>query len=80
MDIGTRKLSFIREFLRISDEELIVKLEQLLRSERNKRISKELSPLTMDEFNKMIDESEEDFINGRVTEARDLLKRVESWK
>jgi len=80
MDIGTRKLSFVREFLRISDEELIVKLEQLLRSERNKRISKELSPLTMDEFNKMIDESEEDFINGRVTEARDLLKRVESWK
>jgi hypothetical protein len=80
MDIGTRKLSFVREFLRISDEELIVKLEQLLRSERNKRISKELSSLTMDEFNKMIDESEEDFINGRVTEARDLLKRVESWK
>ena len=80
MDIGTRKLSFVLEFLRISDEELIVKLEQLLRSERNKRISKELSPLTMDEFNKMIDESEEDFINGRVTEARDLLKRVESWK
>jgi len=80
MDIGTRKLSFVREFLRISDEELIIKLELLLRSERNKRISKELSPLTMDEFNKMIDDSEEDFINGRVTEARDLLKRVESWK
>ena len=80
MDIGTRKLSFVREFLRISDEELIIKLERLLRSERNKRISKELSPLTMDEFNKMIDESEEDFINGRVTEARDLLKRVDSWK
>ena len=80
MDIGTRKLSFVREFLRISDEELIIKLELLLRSERNKRISKELSPLTMDEFNKMIDDSEEDFINGRVTEARDLLKRVDSWK
>lgn len=80
MDIGARKLSFVQEFLRISDEELILKLEQLLRSERNKRISQELAPLTMDEFNKMIDESEEDFINGRVTETRDLLKKVESWK
>ncbi len=80
MDIISRKLSFVQEFLRISDEKLIAKLERMLRSERKKKISKELSPMTMDEFNEMIDLSEEDFKNGRVTETKELLKIVETWK
>lgn len=79
-DIASRKLSFVQEFLRISDEKLITKLEQLLRSERNKMITKELNPMTMDEFNEMIDLAEEDFKNGRVTETNELLKIVETWK
>jgi len=80
MDIGSRKLSFVQEFLRISDEKLIAKLERLLRSERNKKISREMNPMTIDEFNEMIDMSEEDFKNGRVTETKELLKFVETWK
>ena len=80
MDIDGRKLSFVQEFLRISDEELIAKLERLLRSERSKKMSKELNPMTMDEFNEMIDLSEDDFKNGRVTETKELLKIVETWK
>ena len=80
MDIVSRKLSFVQEFLRISDEKLIAKLERLLRSERNKKIFEDLNPMTMDEFNEIINLSEEDFKNGRVTEAKDLLKIVEKWK
>ena len=80
MDIVNRKLSFVQEFLRISDEEIITKLEQLLHYERNRKTSSELEPMTFDEFNKMIDKSEEDFKNGRVTEAKELLKIVEEWK
>ena len=80
MDIVSRKLSFVQEFLRISDEKLIEKLEKLLRSERNKKISKELNPMTIDEFNEMIDLSEEDFKNDRLTETKELLKIVETWK
>ena len=80
MDIISRKLSFVQEFLRISDEKLITKLERMLRSERNKRISKELNPMTMDEFNEMIDSSDEDFKNGRETETNELLKIIETWK
>ncbi len=37
MDIISKKLSFVQEFLRISDEDLIVKFERLLRSERKKK-------------------------------------------
>ena len=80
MDIVNRKLSFVQEFLRISDEEIITKLEQLLHYERNRKTSSELEPMTFDDFNKMIDKSEEDFKNGRVTEAKELLKIVEEWK
>ena len=80
MDIVNRKLSFVQEFLRISDEEIITKLEQLLHYERNRKTSSELEPMTFDEFNEMIDKSEEDFKNGRATEAKELLKIVETWK
>jgi len=36
--------------------------------------------MTIDEFNEMIDLSEEDFKNGSVTETKELLKIVETWK
>ena len=44
------------------------------------RTSSKSDPMTFDEFNKMIVKSEEDFKNGRVTEAKELLKIVETWK
>ena len=44
------------------------------------RISRKSDPMTNDEFNKMIDKSEVDFENGRATEAKELLKIVETWK
>ncbi|MFO8022951.1 MAG: hypothetical protein R6U65_10830 [Perlabentimonas sp.] len=80
MNILARKMNFVQEFLRISDEDLVVKLENFLKSERKKRIKKEFSPMTMDEFIEMIEKSEDDAKNGRVTEARELLNRIEKWK
>lgn len=80
MDIVARKLNFVQEFLRISDEDLVDKLEKFLRTERKKRVDKEVKPMTMNEFNQMIEKSEDDVTNGRVTEARELLKKVEKWK
>ena len=80
MNTVDRKLRFVQEFLRVTDEEIIGKLEQLLGSERKKKISKELDPLTMDELNKKIDQSEDDFKKGRFNETKDLLKNVEKWK
>lgn len=80
MNILARKMNFVQEFLRISDEDLIVKLENFLKTERKKRIEKEISPMTMDEFIEMIEKSEDDAKNGRVTDARELLNRIERWK
>jgi peptide subunit release factor 1 (eRF1) len=36
--------------------------------------------MTMNEFNQMIEKSEDDVKNDRVIEARELLKKVEKWK
>jgi len=41
MDIATKKLRFVQEFLQLNDEELIDKLNQFLKSER-KRLTGEL--------------------------------------
>ena len=80
MNTVDRKLRFVQEFLRVADEDIITKLEQLLRLERKKKASEELAPMSMDEFNKRIDQSEDDFNNGKFIEANDLLKSVETWK
>ena len=79
MDIQARKLNFIQEFLRIADDELVTKLEKLLSNERKKKLEDELQPLTMTEFNEIIDQSEEDFANARVAEAEDLYKQIDKW-
>ncbi len=80
MDIQARKIHFVQEFLRVADDELVTKLERLLRIERKKKLEEELSPMTMKEFNEIIDKSEDDFKNERVTEARNLLNQIDSWK
>lgn len=76
MDIQARKIHFVQEFLRVADEELVTKLEGVLRVERMKKLEEELSPMSMNKFNEIIDKSEEDFDNGRVTEARNLLNQI----
>jgi hypothetical protein len=80
MDIQARKLHFIQEFLRVADDELVGKLERLLRTERKKKLDKDISPITLKEFNEIIEKSEDDFTNGRETEARNLLNQIDSWK
>jgi hypothetical protein len=80
MDIQARKLHFIQEFLRVADEELVAKLERVMVVERKKQLQSEIYPMSMAEFNNAIDESENDFKNGRVTSAKNVLKLIDSWK
>ncbi len=80
MDIQARKIHFVQEFLRVADDELVTKLERLLRIERKKKLEEGLNPMTMNELNEIIDKSEDDFKNERVTEARNLLNQIDTWK
>lgn len=79
--IQERKLRFVQNFLRLSDEELINKFEELLRKEQLKLIAKDFkTPLTKKAFNQLIDQAEDDDRNGRLTSAKALRKKIRSWK
>lgn len=80
MDIQARKIHFVQEFLRVADDELVTKLENLLRIEREKKLNKELHPMSLKEFNEIIDQSEDDLKNGRVIEAGNLFIQIDTWK
>ena len=79
MDLQTRKLNFIQEFLRLNNEKLISKLENLLKSEKAKSYERQISPLSEEELNRIIDEAEKDSKEGRLTSAVELKKEIDSW-
>lgn len=79
MDLQTRKISFVQEFLNLQNEEIILLLEKLLKKEKKKMVSKELKPMTIEAFNKRIDISLEDSEKGRLTESSKLLSEIEKW-
>ena len=80
MDLQSRKLNIIQEFLRVGSEDLVEKLEKMLKAERKNQYEKSMSPMSTEEFNSIIDKSEEDFKNKRMISAKDLKKEVASWK
>lgn len=77
MDIQSRKLDFIQEFLKIQNEELISRLEKILRKEKNTQDEQVFEPMTQDELNKRIDKSESDFKNNRYKSSSELLAKYE---
>jgi hypothetical protein len=80
MDIATRKVNFIQEFLQLKDEDLIAKMEKLLQTKTIKTRSNNHKPMSVEEFNKMIDKAEDDFANGREITSKELLERIETWE
>jgi hypothetical protein len=80
MDIQTRKINFVQEFLRLRNIKLIAKLEKILFEDKAKDYEANLKPLSIDNFNNMIDKSIEDANQGNVVSARDLKESVKKWK
>jgi len=80
MDVQTKKLKLIEEFLSILDENLLDKLESIISKEKKKKYTEELEPMSLNEFHEMIDEAILDYENGRETSLQDLKKEVLIWK
>lgn len=80
MDLQTRKIHFIQEVLRLKNEKIIEKLEKMLHQERKKVIDRELSPMTIEEFNSLIDKAESDSEDDRMFNAGEILKDIDTWK
>ena len=80
MDLQTRKITFVQEFLKIQSEEVILRLEKLLEKEKGKMTDREFTPMTIDELNNRIDESLNDSHYGRLTENSDLITEIKEWR
>lgn len=74
MDIQSRKIEFIQEFLKIQNEEVIFQFEKLLKKEK-KIESRKFSPLSVAELNERIDKSENDFKNKRYKTNSELIEK-----
>ncbi len=77
MDIQTRKLEFIQEFLKIQNEELIAHLEMLLRSSKSK--DQDFKKMTINELSIRIDKSMNDSENDKIISSKDLITEIERW-
>ena len=79
MDLQERKIHFVQEFLRINNESIINKLEDILKLEKKKSYTASQIPYSMDEFEKMIDKAEEDSTNNRLKSVHELKEDTRTW-
>ncbi|KAB1069830.1 hypothetical protein F6U93_03195 [Tamlana haliotis] len=79
MDLQTRKLELIQEFLKVQSEDVISRLEKILRKENLKNDNKDFKPMTIEEFNSRIDKSMEDSASGRLIESSELKAKIDKW-
>jgi hypothetical protein len=75
MSLQKRKIQLAQDVLRIEDEQTLTGMEQLLKQRRLEQFRTNLRPMTEDELNARIDQSEVDFKEGRFVPAEELLKK-----
>ena len=76
-----RKLDFIEEILKVEDENIIIKLQTILKEECLKVLDKELvKEMSVVDFNEMIDKSEADLQVGKIISSKELKMKVQNWK
>ena len=80
MDLQTRKIHFIQEFLKYANENLLDKFEKLLKQERVKAFEQEIKPLTLKEYELHMEKAFKDVKNNRVKSVKVLKKEIATWK
>ena len=77
MDLQTRKLNFIRDFLKLESEKAISHLEKLLQKET--KSDSEIKPMSTKEFQKRINQSTKDSKSGKLIENNKLISQIDKW-
>lgn len=80
MDIQTKKLKLIKDFLQITDENLLDKLEEMIQRELPTSASNQIQPMSLNDFHAMVNESIGDYNNGNIISQDQLEKEVIEWK
>jgi len=80
MDLSTRKIRLIRELSKLNNESIIEKLENTLHQEKKKILENDLNEMSIEEFNSIIDQAEDDSKNNRLYNAAQIIKDIDKWK
>lgn len=80
MDLEARKISFVQEFLRLQNEEIVSGLEKLLRKTTAELRDKNMHPMSQEQYNAEIDQAMEDSKNGHMINTADLKAKVKKWR
>ncbi|EOZ97754.1 hypothetical protein A33Q_1727 [Indibacter alkaliphilus LW1] len=75
MNLELRKIEFVQEFLKIQNEEIISRLEKMLRKETETSLEDSFERMSIEDLNKRIDQSESDFENNRYKSSSELLAK-----
>jgi hypothetical protein len=77
MNLEARKIEFVKEFLNLQNEEVISRLENFLKKEKKSINVKTFEPMTPDDLNRRIEQSEVDFLNNRFKNSEELISKYE---
>lgn len=77
MNLEARKIEFVQEFLKLQSEETLSRLEKILSLEKKFSDEQTIEPMTEEELNKRINQSESDFRNNRFKSSSELLAKYE---
>jgi hypothetical protein len=80
MDLQTRKIQFIQEFLKYANTNILDKFEEMLKQERNKEFEKKIEPMTIKEYEHRVEKAFDDVKNNRVRSAKTLKAEIATWK
>ncbi|XCF06073.1 hypothetical protein ABI125_15305 [Tamlana crocina] len=80
MNLEARKIEFVKEFLRLQNEEIVSGLEKLLRKRKAELLEKSLKPMSMEQYDAEMDQAMEDSKNGRMIKATDLKAKIQKWR
>ena len=75
MNLESRKIEFVQEFLKLQNEELLGKLENLLSKKKENIYSLETETFSKKELNNRIAQSEKDFAENKFKESSELLEK-----
>lgn len=76
MDLQTRKIAFVQDFLKLESEKVIVQFEKLLQKQTNST----LEPMSVADFQKRIHQSVSDSNEGKLTSSEHFLEEIAEWK
>jgi predicted component of type VI protein secretion system len=80
MDLQTRKLDFIQDFLKYANTSILEKFEEVLRQEREKELEQEIKPMTIKQYEQRISKALKDVELNRIKSARALKNEIATWK